>query len=252
MKWMLMLGCLALLTACKTDMYTHLDQREANRMSAVLMQKGIPVDREIQKDGTVNLVVSKDRFAEAVSILNDAGLPGESFATMGDIFQSNGLVSSPVQERAQMIYALSEELSHTVSQVDGVLTARVHVVLPDNDLLKRNVTPSSASVFIRYQPGRDISQLIPKIKTLVANSISGLSYERVSIVPVEAEVATQSTESSLVSFMGFWMLPESKARMQRLVITVLLALVLGGALGGYVYWRKRQPETFVLERTSSH
>lgn len=252
MKWIQMLVCLVFLTGCKTEMYTNLDQREANKMSAVLMQKGIPVDREIQKDGTVNLVVSQDRFAEAVSILGDAGLPGESFATMGDVFQSNGLVSSPVQERAQMIYALSEELSHTVSQVDHVLIARVHVVLPDNDLLKRNVTPSSASVFIRYQQGKDISHLIPKIKTLVANSISGLSYDRVSIVPVEAEATAQNSETSLVSFMGFWMLPESKSRLRSLVLTLGGALLLVGAIGGYAYWRKRQPESFVLERTSTH
>jgi len=49
-----------------------------------------------------------------------------------------------------MIYALSEELSRTVSEIDGVISARVHVVLPENDPLRRDLVPSSASVFIRH------------------------------------------------------------------------------------------------------
>ncbi len=127
----------SLLQACDVDLYTNLGEREANAMLAVLLRDGIPASRKVQDNGQLKVMVDEKRFAQAMAVLDDAGLPGQSFSNMGEVFKGNGLVSSPVQERAQMVYALSEELSHTVSQIDGILSARVHVVLPDNDLLKR-------------------------------------------------------------------------------------------------------------------
>jgi len=217
-------------------------------MSSLLLTRGIDVERVAQKDGLITLNIDQDRFAEAVSVLNDAGLPNKKYENLGDIFESNGLVSSPVQERARMIYALSEEIANTVSRVDGVVDARVHVVLPENDLLKRNATPSSASVFIRYQPTTDITLIIPKIKTLVANSISGLNYERVSVVPIEAVVAAQTTPTELVSFMGLWLLPASKAKLQWALAVVVFGVFILLAAVMFGMWRARQPQTFVLEQ----
>ena len=147
-----------------------------------------------------------------------------------------------------MIYALSEELSHTVSQVDGVLSARVHVVLPDNDLLKRNVTPSSASVFIRYEPGLDINPLIPQIKTLVANGISGLTYQNVSVVPVEAVRRVEGSQEGepLASFMGVWML-QSNVGKAAWIMGGLLFLVLALATSlVYVVWQSRRTQPYEL------
>src|SRR5207253_392127 len=84
-------------------------------------------------------------FADSIAILKEAGLPKQEFQTMGQVFKKDGLVSSPMQERAQMIFALSQELSRTVSEIDGVLSARVHLVLPENDPLRQQLVPSSAS-----------------------------------------------------------------------------------------------------------
>ena len=140
---LLLIGLLAsLLQACNTDLYTNLSERDANAMVAVLLRGGIPAERKTQDNGQLKVVVDEERFAEAMTLLDNAGLPQQSFSNMGEVFKGNGLVSSPVQERAQMIYALSEELSHSVSQIDGIVAARVHVVLPDNDLLKRVISPS--------------------------------------------------------------------------------------------------------------
>ncbi|MFP5340472.1 MAG: type III secretion system inner membrane ring lipoprotein SctJ [Gammaproteobacteria bacterium] len=229
-----------LLQACDTDLYTNLSEREANSMLATLLREGIPAERKVS-DGQITLSVPKDRFAEAMEVLDQAGLPRQRFSNMGEVFKNNGLVSSPVQERAQMVYALSEELSHTVSQIDGVVSARVHVVLPDNDLLKRVIAPSSASVLVRYEASTAVDQPIPQIKTLVANGISGLSYEGVSVTAVEA--ASRSAGDSrppMVSFLGIWVLEANLAR-ARLLFGVLAGLVvaLGGALG-WQFWRERQ------------
>jgi type III secretion protein J len=176
-------GALAL-ASCKSELYTNLDQQHANEIVATLRQHGIPADRTPGKGDRISVSVDESRFAEAVQILNDNGLPKAEFATLGEVFKREGLVSSPVQERAQMIFALSQELSRTVSEIDGVLSARVHLVLPENDPLRQQLIPSSASVFIRHRAIAPISDLVPQVKTLVANGVAGLSYEKVSVILV--------------------------------------------------------------------
>ncbi len=170
--------------SCKSDLYTNLDQRHANQIVATLRQHGIPADRSAGKGDRLSVLVEESRFAEAVAVLNDNGLPKQEFATLGEVFKKDGLVSSPVQERAQMIFALSQELSRTVSEIDGVLSARVHLVLPENDPLRQQLVPSSASVFIRHHASVPMNDFVPQIKMLVANGVAGLSYDKVSVILV--------------------------------------------------------------------
>ncbi|OCR23192.1 type III secretion protein [Pseudomonas syringae] len=249
-RLMIVVALAGLLQACDIDLYTNLGEREANAMVAVLLRDGIPASRKVQDNGQLTVVVDEKRFAEAMARLDDAGLPGQSFSNMGAVFKGNGLVSSPVQERAQMVYALSEELSNSVSQIDGIIAARVHVVLPDNDLLKRVISPSSASVLVRYDPGTDINQLIPQIKTLVANGISGLSYEGVSVTAIKAAVARNGANAQprLASFMGLWMLEDNVPR-ARLMFggLLLIGLALAGVLGWQHWQRRRSQALYVVE-----
>ncbi len=250
LRLMIVMALAGMLQACDIDLYTNLGEREANAMVAVLLRDGVPASRKVQDNGQLTVVVDEKRFAEAMALLDDAGLPGQSFSNMGQVFKSNGLVSSPVQERAQMVYALSEELSHSVSQIDGIISARVHVVLPDNDLLKRVISPSSASVLVRYDPATDINQLIPKIKTLVANGISGLNYEGVSVTAIKATVPSHraGAQPRLASFLGVWVLEDNLSRV-RLMFGVLLLCSLGlsGALGWQHWQRRRARSVYVLE-----
>ncbi len=239
-----------LLQACDTELYTDLNEREANIMVATLARHGIPAKRVAQEEGLMTVTVDESRFSEAVSILDRLGLPEEEFSNLGKVFENNSLVSSPVQERAQMIYALSEELSHTVSQIDGVLSSRVHVVLPDNDLMAQDSTPSSASVFMRYSPTIDIDPLIPRVKTLVANGISGLTYDNVSVVPVAAvtlDVQEGTAPPMLSSFLGITMPASSVARAGWIFgLLIVLVLALAGAVG-WMIWRQRRRGTYELE-----
>ena len=234
-----------LLSACEAELYSNLDQRQANEMVATLQQHGIPAQRTAVKGGQYTVVVDKDRFAESITILKDAGLPRQEFQTMGQVFKKDGLVSSPTQERAQMIFALSQELSRTVSEIDGVLSARVHLVLPENDPLRQQLVPSSASVFIRHRSNAPVGNLVPQVKMLVANGVAGLSYDKVSVVlvPVDSQKPSQGQDLEMVSFLGLWMHRDNVAQAMWMffglvALVVLLTGVLGVVLfrrGGRVY-----------------
>lgn len=182
---------LLLLAGCKTELYTGLQQMEANEMVAILLQRSIGAEKTHNKDGLDAVLVERSQFAEAVGVLREHGFPRKRFENIGDVFKASGMVSSPLQDRARFLYALSQELSATVSEIDGVLSARVEVVLPNNDIMQRNPTPSSASVFVRYDQASNIAELVPQIKMLVANSVEDLAYNKVSVVLVP--VASPST-----------------------------------------------------------
>ena len=183
----LLAGLSLLLSGCsKIALYSQLGEQEANEMMAILIQREIPCVKEAGKEERWVLKVAADDFARAVDVLRAQGYPRDKFAKMGEIFQKSGLVSSPTEERIRYMYALSQEIADTLMRIDGVMNARVHIVLPDNDPLAAKVTPSSCAVFIRYRPGFDLEALSPQLKNLVMRSIEGLNYDNVSLVLIPA------------------------------------------------------------------
>jgi type III secretion protein J len=197
---LLLLGCLA---ACKgrVELINSVSEAEANEALSALLEGGIKAAKLPGKEGTVSLDVAEDEVAKAIAILRTEGLPRERYAKMGEVFRKEGLISSPLEERARYIWALSQEISATVSQIDGVIKARVHVVLPEHSAGGDPSLPSSAAVFIKHKAGVNLEESVPQIKRLVANSIPGLSGEKVSVILIassgrEAESDSKPSTSS--------------------------------------------------------
>ena len=248
---LIVMGMLVL-QACSVELYSNLNQRQANEIVATLMRHGIPAQREAGKDGKMTVSVQKDRFAEAMAILDESGLPKQEFQTLGEVFKRDGLVSSPVEERATMIYGLSQELSQTISDIDGVLSARVHLVLPENDPLRQRLVPSSASVFIRHRASVPMDELIPQVKMLVAKGIAGLTYDNVSVtlIPVAATAPVQGTgEAGFTTFFGLWLHPDSLAAAMWLFYGMAAVILALAARLAYVQ-RYRRPGVYALDASA--
>ncbi|WP_281033876.1 MULTISPECIES: type III secretion inner membrane ring lipoprotein SctJ [unclassified Mesorhizobium] len=240
------------LQACSVELYSNLNQQQANEIVATLMRRGIPAQREAGKDGKMTVSVQKGRFAEAMAILDESGLPKQEFQTLGEVFKRDGLVSSPVEERATMIYGLSQELSQTISDIDGVLSARVHLVLPENDPLRQQLVPSSASVFIRHRASVPMNELIPQVKMLVAKGIAGLTYDNVSVtlIPVAATAPEhESTEAGFTTFLGLWLHPDSVAAAMWLFYGMAAAILALAARLAYLQWYRR-PGVYALDASA--
>ena len=183
-----LLGLLALLLAgCSVDLHTNLTEQEANEIIAILLESGIQADKILTGENLATVQIAKQDMLAAVSLLKHAGLPKKSRDSLGSVFQKTGIMSSPFEERVRFIYALSQELSQTLDEIDGVNTARVHIVLPDTPELGAAVMPSSAAVFIKHRAGVDLDFLTPQIRRLVSNAIEGMTYDKVSVVLIEAE-----------------------------------------------------------------
>ncbi len=143
------------------------------------------------------MLVSTQDISRAVRVLEAVGLPRRSRSTLGQVFRKEGVISSPLEERARYIYALSQELEQTLSQIDGVVVARVHVVLPERIAPGEPVQPASAAVFIKHRADLEPDSVLPRIRRMVASSIPGMTNadeRKLAVVFVPAQGYQESVE----------------------------------------------------------
>ena len=184
MRRMICWAALALLLAgCEKEatLFSGLAESQANAALAALLESGIAATKAPGDEGTWNVMIGEKDFAEAATLCERRGLPRRTFNGVGVVFKKTGMVSSPSEERIRFMDAIAQDLSQTISMIDGVVDARVHVVLPENDPFAKNTLPSSAAVALRSHWDADLTEAIPQVKSLVKNAIEGLAYEKISV-----------------------------------------------------------------------
>ena len=164
------------LTGCNgAVLFSQLGEDQANEIQAALLANGVDADKTPASDPLFwSITVPKESFAKSVQLLRARGLPRSETISMGQIFQKEGFVSSPVEERARYLYALSQELAATLMEIDGVVTARVHVALPERALLEENQDSASVSVVVIQEPNVDLSGYETDIKAIITDGVEGL------------------------------------------------------------------------------
>jgi len=189
-RWGVSLLAVLVLAGCgRQELYGQLSERQANEMVALLQSAGIDARKEAREAGQFAISSQQEHFGRAIELLHANGYPRGNFDNVGQVFKKEGFVSTPVEERARLMYALSQELANTLQTIDGVIVARVHLAVPEKDPLADKPRPASASVFIKYRPGRDLTPQIGQMKALVVNGVEGLPYENVTVALFPGEVA---------------------------------------------------------------
>jgi type III secretion protein J len=183
-----------LLSACQEDLYTGLNQRSANEMMAVLAENNIKATRAAgDSAGTFRIRVAGDDMAQAVRVLRSAGYPKDSYRSIAEMFPGDGIIVTPYEQRARMSYAISQELSRTISDLDGVVSARVHVMLPEGDTRNtgRNLS-SSASVVVQHRDSVDAGDLAQRVRLIVSSAVTNLPARNVAVSLSPARATTGS------------------------------------------------------------
>ena len=188
LKYSAALGALILsLAACSQQLFGALDEGAANQVVSALRNEGIMADKTKASDALWKVTVPDDEFARAVQVLKRRNLPPQPFDGLGKVFKKDSLVSTPTEERARLVHAMSQELERSLMEMDGVLVARVHPVIPPHDPLNTRKIGTSASVFVKYRPGSDIAGREAMIRALVSSGVEGLNYDDVRVLLVAAE-----------------------------------------------------------------
>ena len=226
-----------LLAGCNmTELYSQLDEQEGNEMLALLLQHNISSRKRPQKGNMVSLEVNTHRIPEAMELLRKNGYPRDKFSTFKDLFNADKLIATPYEDRTRYTYGLSQELASTLSRVDGVMTARVHLVLPGDD--DKEARAASAAVFIKHNPNYDMVEHIPKMKSVVASGIESIDYEAVNVAlfPAERGDVVQLGEQPLRSILSIELTARSVRDFYILFASLAGVLLLSVAANIYLYF----------------
>jgi flagellar M-ring protein FliF len=173
-------------------LYSDLSTRDAGAIAAKLQETQIQYD--VSTDGSRIMVPDTD-VGRARMLLAEAGLPNGG--SMGyEIFdKQSGFGTTNAVQNINQVRALEGELARTISALDPVRSARVHLVLPQRELFARENRPASASVAIGLRPGRRLEAgQISAIQSLVASAVPELKMEAVSIIDQSGNLLARGGE----------------------------------------------------------
>ncbi|MBI2877620.1 MAG: flagellar M-ring protein FliF, partial [Candidatus Tectomicrobia bacterium] len=190
-------------------LFTNLNPDDAGSVTAKLKEDQVPYRLE---DGGRSILVPAERVYDIRLELAGQGLPqggGVGF----EIFDRHNLGTTEFVQKLNYRRALQGELARTISQLEEVDQARVHLVIPEKALFVQDQETASASVVLKLEPGREIKgQQIQGIVHLVSSSVEGLKPERITIIDQRGRILSSgSGESDLQK------LTSSQLEYQRLV-----------------------------------
>ncbi|MFZ4772896.1 MAG: EscJ/YscJ/HrcJ family type III secretion inner membrane ring protein [Chlamydiia bacterium] len=184
--FLLMLGC-----QNKTEIVSNLDEREANLIIVFLESKGITAAKEAmavqagESGGTAkfNIVAPREKAIEAMTLLNQNGLPKRIGPSLLELFAPSGLMSTDKQETIRYQAGLSQQIQNTIMMIDGVIDVSVQISFPAAESTDTS-SKITAAVFVKHQGIVDDpnSHLESKIKRLVSGSVNGLDLNDVTVV----------------------------------------------------------------------
>ena len=220
------------LAGCMETVYSQLSERQANDMLLTLRTSGVDAEKRFDGEKGYSVWADETKLAQAIEILKANALPEEGYQTMGDLFSRNQLISTPTEERVRYVYGIEQALASTLSKIDGVLLARVHIVLPANDPLAKEARPSSASVFLKHRANINMQIAVPAVKDMVVRSVEGLTVDRVSVTLFPSGVtSTPSREVPTPRLLGAMLNPTNETMLWVVMaLPWFLLLIMGSML----------------------
>lgn len=165
-------------------LFTGLDAKDAGDVANKLKEMKVPY--EIGNNGSTIMVSSKDVYRVRLDLASQ-GLPRGQKGF--EIFDQTKFGATEFQNKVYYLQALQGELMRTIEQMAEVEKARVHIVLPEDSLYKKNEKPATASIMLKLKPSAELSpEQIKGVVNLVANSIQGLKPENITVIDNYARV----------------------------------------------------------------
>jgi len=160
-------------------LYANLPDKDAGAIIAQLSQMNVPYRHA---EGGTAIMVPADRVYDLKMKLAAAGLPKAS-VTGNELLDNARFGQTDRQERLNMQRALEGELVRTITKLDGVEEARVHLALPNQNGFFREQQKPSASVMLTLHPGRSLDRgQAAAIVHLVSSSVPELNPKAVSVL----------------------------------------------------------------------
>jgi len=165
-------------------LYTNMEQADAQSLVSRLAPKNI--EAQVSPDGKT-VSVPADKLDSARMELASQGMP-HSGRLGFELFDKMNWGETEFDEKVNYQRALEGELERTIQTLNGVESARVHLVMPSDSLFVDRQREAKASVILNMKSGQITPELQMSLARLVSGAVDTLRPENVTIVDANSNI----------------------------------------------------------------
>jgi len=157
----------------------------------------------VEPNSGVLLVKSEDLSRARLKLAAAGVAPGDGNVGFEILDKEQGLGTSQFMEATRYRRGLEGELARTVSSLNNVKAARVHLAIPKSSVFVRDERRPSASVLVELYPGRALEAgQVMAIVNLVATSVPELDKSQVTVVDQKGNLLSDQINNSELTMAG--------------------------------------------------
>ncbi|KIP96728.1 MULTISPECIES: flagellar basal-body MS-ring/collar protein FliF [Pseudomonas] len=182
-------------------LYGSLDGMDARGVMETLTTANI--DYTIEPNSGALLVKSEDLARARIRLASAGVAPTDTSIGFEILDKEQGLGTSQFMEATRYRRGLEGELARTVSSLNNVKAARVHLAIPKSSVFVRDERKPSASVLVELYSGRNLEpSQVMAIVNLVASSVPEMDKGQVTVVDQKGNLLSDQQEMSELSMAG--------------------------------------------------
>ncbi|WP_430511524.1 flagellar basal-body MS-ring/collar protein FliF [Pannonibacter phragmitetus] len=174
------------------QLYSDLSLEDSSAIVTSLEQQAIPY--ELRREGST-ILIPQEQIARVRMRLAEDGLPTGGSIGYEIFDRTDTLGATSFVQNINHLRAMEGELARTIRSIDRIVSARVHLVIPERQLFQRDSRPPSASIAVKVRGSLGAGE-IRAIQHLVAAAVDGLTPERVSIVDDAGRLLASSSDDN--------------------------------------------------------
>ena len=142
---------------------------------------------------TGQLTVPANRYHEAKIFLASKGIPKTGTTGIDSLKDQSAMTTSQFMEQVKYTSAMEQELAKSITNIDSIQAARVHLATPKQSVFVRDRTAPKASVVVTTFPGRTLTaSQVQAVVHLVSSSVPLLTAENVAVLDSRGKLFTDS------------------------------------------------------------
>ncbi len=176
----------------RTTLYASLPEAEKSRVLEALQNAGVDVALD---PTTGDVMVPSSDYHSSRMTLAAQGLP-TVVPTGYENLDAIQMGSSRSVEAMRLKQTQELELARSIAEIDHVLSARVHLAIPEKEVFIRQEAQPTASVFVQLAQGRILGRTqVEAIIHLVSSSVPKLAKEDVSVIDHNGALLSNASSS---------------------------------------------------------
>ncbi|MBA53308.1 MAG: flagellar M-ring protein FliF [Pseudomonadales bacterium] len=171
-------------------LYTDISHLEAGQVADILQRENI----RFKVDTSSGMIlVESDKIHQARMKLASEGFPAGNTLGYELLDKEQGLGTSQFMEKTRYYRSIEGELARTISSMNRVRGARVHLAIPKRSVFVNDRRKPSASVFVELYPNQSLERMqVASIVHLVASSIPELEDKHVTVVDQRGQLLSET------------------------------------------------------------